>query len=162
MRFRFLQPFVGTLLCLVLTIASSSAQSGKDDEFHISAAAEFYVLHKYSHLKSHKAIAVSPTDGWDAYYSMRSASAAAKSALDTCNRRLRSHKLKSIRDKKCVLFDIDGKRTGRASPIGIPFGTTAVGEDRPWLYGKEWKATTVTRRGTMLLLHGCSGYSFNG
>ncbi|WP_162918588.1 alpha/beta hydrolase [Taklimakanibacter deserti] len=138
------------------------AQTAKSAEFHVPDVAEFYAIHKYPHDKAHKAIAVGPGGHWANSYGGSTAAAASKSALNACNRILRSSKFKKLRSQKCVLFDLDGKRTGNAAPIGIPFGTPAQGKDYPWQFGKYWDPSGVTSRGTMLLLHGCNGYNFHG
>jgi len=148
-------------LCLVWSITAASAQSAADDDIHVSASTEFFALHKYPRQKQHKAIATGPQGFWATYYGGDTAARAARGALDQCNRILRTSKFKSQRSKKCILFDVDGKRTGKAIPVGIPFGTVAAGNDLPWQFGKEWNATASTRRGTMLLLHGCNGADFS-
>ena len=165
MRFRLAMVFGFALGVAGVSLAAEkggAAETARDGDFHISASTEFYVLHKYSRLKSHKAFAVGPVDNWHAYYGMRSGSAAAKAAVDACNRKLRTDKSKELRTKKCVLFDVDGKRTGKASSIGIPFGTPAPGEDHPWQFGREWSATSPAKRGIVLMLHGCNGYFDDG
>jgi hypothetical protein len=148
------------LSVLVMTCGATPVQA--DDGIHIGASAEFFALYKYPNFKSHKAIAVGPAGYWANSYSWPSASAAAKEALSTCKTGLRRAKIQGLRDKNCVLFDIDGKRTGKATPVGIPFGTVAEGEDLPWQFGNMWNATATTKRGTMLLLHGCDGFRTSG
>jgi hypothetical protein len=123
-------------------ISAASAQSDKDDDVHISDVAEFYAIHKYPGLKAHKAIAVGPGGYWSDYHDANTAAAASKGALNACNGVLRIDKSKKLNSRKCVLFDVDGKRTRKATPIDIPFGTAAEGEDLPWQFGKEWNATT--------------------
>ena len=152
MRFR-LSSLLGALVIIAMAIAPALAQSGRDDSVHVQATAEFYALYKYPTLRSHKAIAIGPSYYWVGCCSLPSAAAASKAALAQCDRLRRQSKFKRLRNSNCVLFDVDGKRTGKASPIGIPFGTPAPGKDLPWLYGKESMPTGATKRGTMLLLH---------
>jgi pimeloyl-ACP methyl ester carboxylesterase len=79
-----------------------------------------------------------------------------KAVLASCNRVLRTSKHKSLKQRRCVLFDVDGIRTGRAPPVGIPFGETAPGPDRPLISGWKWDATNPSKRGVMVMLHGCN------
>lgn len=146
---------ISALLSFVLA-SGSFAQSSSDDDIHISAIAEFYALHTYSQLKGHKALAVGPGGYWSPSFGKTSAAAASKAALTGCNGALRTSPYKQLAKRKCVLFDINGKRTGKATATGIPFGVVAGGPDLPYASGSVWEATGTTRRGTLLLLHGCN------
>lgn len=150
----------GCLLCAIIFILifaqKSFAQSSNDDDIHISAITEFYALHTYPRLKGHKALAVGPGGYWGYDSGKASATAASKSALLGCTRALRQSSYKSLAKRNCVLFDVDGKKTGKATPVGIPFGTAAKGPDLPYEGGNRWEATALTRRGNLLLLHGCN------
>lgn len=142
---------------LILVFASGSfAQSSSDDDIHISAIAEFYALHTYPQLKGHRALAVGPGGYWSPSFGKTSAAAAGKAALSGCNGALRTSPYKQLAKRKCVLFDINGQRTGKATPTGIPFGVAATGPDAPYAGGSVWDATGTPRRGTLLLLHGCN------
>jgi dienelactone hydrolase len=154
--------FLSTLLWLAPHSINALAQTDTDVGFHISDVGEFYAIHKYPTLKSHKALAVGPGAVWGSWLGAPSAAIASKRALNSCNGVLRASKSKSLARQRCVLFDVDGRRTGKATPVGIPFGTIAEGEDRPWKYGKSWNATGPVRHGTMLLIHGCNKYVING
>lgn len=151
------------LLCgfvyLVLCTSAVLAQAGTDVDFHISAEVEFYAVYKYPSYKLHKAIAIGPAGHWSSFYEVESADSAAKLALESCTKKLHSSSILSVRGKDCVLFDVDGKRTGKATPIGIPFDTVPEGQDVPWQSGKEWHSTGATNRGILLLLHGCDGFN---
>lgn len=160
---RFRPPWrLSSLLCalsiLVIVGSTGAVRADTDDDIHISAERELFVLYKYPHRKGHKALAVGPSGYWGESHGVRSAAQASKSAIDTCNRVLRTSKFKSEARRRCVLFAVNDKRTGKATPIGIPFGTVPAGDDLPWQFGKEWRATSFTKRGTMLLGHGCNGH----
>lgn len=157
----------GFLICAITFIhifaERSFAQSSGDDDIHISAIAEFYALHNYPDLKGHKAFAVGPGGYWMYASGKASVDATTKAAVRDCTATLRTSSYKSLARRKCILFDIDGKRTGKATPTGIPFGTAAQGPDRPYEAGKRWEPTGAPRRGILLLLHGCNKLSdFNG
>jgi pimeloyl-ACP methyl ester carboxylesterase len=157
-RVRF--PGARLLLCAILLVLAgagkTSAQSSANDDIHISAIAEFYALHTYPSLKGHKALAVGPGGYWAASPGKPSADIAGKAALKSCTTALRTSSYKSLARRDCVLFDVDGKRTGAAQPTGIPFGTRAEGPDIPYEKGGQWEATGTPRRGNLLLLHGCN------
>ena len=146
---------LSVLFTLFVTTASF-AQSPSDEDIHISAIAEFYAIHNYSKGKKHRALAVGPGGYWSNIDGLPSAAAARKAALNGCNQVLRTAPYKSLAKRRCVLFDLDGERTGKGSPVGIPFGTAASGPDLPYDYGGKWEATSMPRRGTLLLLHGCN------
>lgn len=155
-RFSVFSRFLaGAFVTAVMMTTDGFAQSGADAEFHIPVDMEFFALHRYPTFKTHKALAVGP-GAWSAYEESPSAEMAANAALADCNRDLRAYE-HTMPNQTCVLFDVDGKRTGEASAIGEAFGKAAKGEDYPWRTGKEWAATTPTERGTMLLVHGCDG-----
>lgn len=144
------------IIFILIFTQKTLAQSSSDDDIHISAVAEFYALQVYPQLKGHKAIAVGPGGYWNEAIGKPSASAAGKYALAGCVSALRQSTYKSLAKRSCVLFDVDGKLTGKATSIGIAFGTAAPGEDLPYSRGNNWQATGSTRRGTLLLLHGCN------
>jgi hypothetical protein len=78
----------GLLLCagtfILICLTKSFAQSSADDDIHISAIAEFYAVHTYSHLKGHKAFAVGPGGYWANSSDKPSAKSATKAALKSC------------------------------------------------------------------------------
>jgi hypothetical protein len=147
---------IGAVLVFLISTGTALAFSPKDEDFHISAVAEFRVIHNYSGERSHKAFAVGPGGVWGYAFNSSSATLASKIAVKTCNRILHTSPDKSLARKDCVLFDVDGKRTGKATPIGIPFGTVEEGPDLPYEAGSRWEPTTMARRGNLLFLHGCN------
>lgn len=151
---------MGSLFCtiaLFLVAATSAyAQSSGNADIHISAIAEFYALHTYPSLKGHKALAVGPGGYWAPVSGKPSADIAGKTALKSCTSALHTSSYKSLARRDCVLFDVDGKRTGEAQPTGIPFGTRAEGPDIPYEKGGQWEAAGTPRRGNILLLQGCN------
>ena len=120
----------GFLLFIIISINMLSgdafAQSSGDDDIHISAIAEFFAIHRYPKQEGHMANAVGPGGYWEYAFSEPSTQAANKAALADCTANLRTSPYKSLARRKCVLFDIDGNRTGKAAPIGIPFGTAST------------------------------------
>ncbi|WP_162918182.1 hypothetical protein [Taklimakanibacter deserti] len=150
----------GFLFCIIIFILMLTregvAESPLDDDIHISAIAEFYAIHTCPHLKGHNAFAVGPGGYWADSFGKPSINTATKTALKSCTAALRTSSYKSLARRECVLFDIDGKRTGGATPTGIPFGTAAKGPDLPYEKGDRWEPTGTGRRGTLLLLHGCN------
>lgn len=147
---------VGLIIFTLFTAANAFAQSSPDDDIHISAIAEFYALHSYPNQKGHKALAVGPGGYSGKSFGKPSAGSAAKDAVKNCTAALRTAPYKSLARRKCVLFDVDGKRTGKATPVGVPFGTVAEGPDLPYKLGNRWEPTGVTHRGILLLLNGCN------
>ncbi|WP_119392929.1 alpha/beta hydrolase [Taklimakanibacter lacteus] len=147
---------LSTITFILIFAHSAFAQSSSDDDIHISAIAEFYALQVYPNAKGHKAIAIGPGGYWNEATGKPSAAAASKYALAGCVAALRRAPFKSLAKRNCVLFDVDGRRTGKATPIGIPFATAAPGEDLPFAKGRTWEPTGSTRRGILLLLHGCN------
>jgi pimeloyl-ACP methyl ester carboxylesterase len=150
----------GLSLCIavfiLISMGTAFAQSSSNDDIHISAIAEFYVLHSYPQLKGHRALAAGPGGYWADSFGKISGDIAGKAALKSCTATLRTSKYKSLARRDCVLFDIDGKRTGKAAPTGISFGTAAQGPDIPYEKGGQWEATGSQHRGTVILLHGCN------
>ena len=150
----------GLLLCTIILVLAGagmvSAQSAAHDDIHISAIAEFYALQTYPSLKGHKALAVGPGGYWTYSAGESSAGLAGKTALRNCTRVLRTAPFKSLARRECVLFDVDNKRTGKAQPTGVPFGTVAEGPDLPYEAGNRWEPTGRPRRGSLTLLHGCN------
>lgn len=148
------------LLCAIIFILifaeNAFAQSSGDDDIHISAITEFYALQVYPQMKGHKAIAIGPGGYWSEAYGKPSALAAGKYALAGCANALRQSPYKSLAKRKCLLFDVDGERTGKATPIGIPFGTVPEGRDYPLEFGKMWEPSSANRKGIMVMVHGCN------
>jgi dienelactone hydrolase len=134
----------------------SRAQSANDDDIHISAIAELYFLRVYQKAKGHKALAVGPAGYWASAEGRPSARAAEKAALANCQATLRKAPFRSLSSRRCILFDVDGKATGHASPIGVPFGTVREGRDYPLEFGKMWEPSTPSRKGIMVMVHGCN------
>ena len=131
------------------------AQAVNDPNFHISAIAEFYADHVYSKKPGHKALSVGPGGYWADTTGQSTANKAKTGALYACNKVLRTAPFKSLSKQQCVIFDIDGKRTGAASPIGVPFGTVLDGPDFPLLTAFKL-LPKAKARGTVLFIHGCN------
>lgn len=150
----------GRLLCVVIFILISArnsfAQSSSDDDIHISAIAELYFLQVYKNEKGHKALAVGPGGYWAAAERRASPEVARKAALADCRRTLRTASDKGLSSQRCILFDVDGKLTGKATPVGVPFGTLREGRDYPLEFGKMWEPSNANRKGIMVMVHGCN------
>ncbi|MFO0993666.1 MAG: hypothetical protein U1E67_17230 [Hyphomicrobiales bacterium] len=143
------------------SFAPAYAQSADDADFHISAVAEFYADHVYSKKPGHKALAVGPGGYWADNTGQSTASKAENTALNACNAALRTSPFKSLSKQQCVIFDLDGKRTGSASPVGIPFGTIPSEPDYPLLTARKY-IPEGTARGTLVFLHGCNRQGDSG
>jgi pimeloyl-ACP methyl ester carboxylesterase len=149
-------------LLLVMVYPFAPAQSAGNTDLHITATTEFYALHRYPAKRAHKAIAIGPGGYWGEASGQNSAKEAENAALSGCRNALRTIGPKSLSRAECVLFDLDGNRTGKAPPIGVPFGTTLTEPDRPLNEGYSFKPEG-TPRGSVLFLHGCNGIkSING
>lgn len=149
---------LGRLYCLAWVFLSSLPSAGiaaTDNALHIDAIAEFFSLHSYKTMKANKAIAVGPGGAWAHAEGESNTKQAEQKALARCQAQVRGSRFKSHRKQKCVLFDSNGKRSGLASPIGIPFGTIPENPDSSYLKGDFWPAETSQPRGIVLFLHGC-------
>jgi hypothetical protein len=148
---------VTTSFWLVLVSLSSGNTMAADDSLHVDAIAEFFALHNYQELKANKAIAIGPRGAWAHSAAQPNARLAEQKALAACQSQIRGSWLGSRQKQKCVLFDSNGKRTGLAEPIGVPYGTIPAGPDAPYLQGDFWPAQSNKPRGIVLFLHGCGG-----
>jgi dienelactone hydrolase len=150
----------GCLLSAIVFILISAdkcfTQSFTDDDIHISAIAELYFLQIYQQEKGgHKAMAVGPGGYWAAAERRTTPKAAETAAVSDCRKTLQTAS-KGLAKRSCVLFDVDGKPTGKATPIGIPFGTLREGRDYALEFGKMWEPSNTDRKGIMVMVHGCN------
>lgn len=156
----------GFLICAFIFIlmfaGKSFAQSSSNDDIHIPMEAEFYYLRVYQSLEDHKALAVGPGGNWASSKGAPSSKTAEEAALSSCHEALRTSPYKDLSTRHCVLFDVDGRVTGQAPPIGIPFGTILEGPDYPLGSGQILKPSSQHRRGIMLMLHGCNRVKMGG
>lgn len=143
------------LVAILLSSLPSAGTAATDNALHIDAIAEYFSLHSYQTLQTNKAIAIGPGGAWAHAEGESSAKQAEQKALARCQAQIRGSRFASHRKQKCVLFDSNGKRTGLANPVGIPFGTVPEGPDLPYLKGDFWPAENDQRRGIVLFLHGC-------
>jgi hypothetical protein len=150
MRFRLVSMLATLLLFL------SSPTRAADSELHIDAIAEFFALQDYPKSKANKAIAIGPGGAWALSTNEPTSKRAGEKALTSCLATVRKSKYASHRKQGCVLFDVNGKRTGKAEPIGIAYGAIPNGPDAPYLQGDFWWAETNKPRGIVLFLHGCN------
>jgi poly(3-hydroxybutyrate) depolymerase len=144
--------------CLVLIFAPCKSPLAASDNknLHISAIAEFFAVQVYPRNKSHKAIAVGPGGYWGETSGSSSAAKATQSALEGCNAFMWRTGGKSLAKRRCVLFDVDGKRTGEAPPIGDQLDAIAQGPDKPLIMGWNWNPSGSESHGILVLLHGCN------
>lgn len=138
------------------------AQPSTKDDIRISMEAEFYHLRVYQSVEGHKALAVGPGGNWAWSKGAPSSKAAEDAALSSCAEALRASPQKNLSTRNCVLFDVDGKATGQAVPIGIPFGTVLETPDYPLGSGQIWNPSGQDRPGIMVMLHGCNRVNMGG
>ncbi len=155
--------FLFVIIFLFIFQEICSAQSSSRDDIHIPMEAEFYYLRVYQNVEDHKALAVGLGGNWASAKGMPSPQAAEEGALAECQKALQeSSSYKGPSTQPCVLFDVDGRATGKAPPTGIPFGTVLKGPDYPLGSGLAWEATNHDARGIMILLHGCNRVKMGG
>jgi pimeloyl-ACP methyl ester carboxylesterase len=158
----------GLTAALVLAIiiaanmpATRQASADPDDDIHISVEAELLAQTKYRKLKRHKALAVGPIGryayGWD----YPSAKQAEKGALEACRKDLKAAVTSQYTQRKCILYDSDGKLTGRGKPQGVSLDFKLTEPDPPYQRGRKIHPDG-TAIGTIIFLHGCNGLGTSG
>ncbi len=155
---RLLAPIAGINLAIIMAAIASASRSAKaapDDDIHISIEAELFAQTKYRKLKRHKALAVGPLGRYGYGWNYPSAKQAEKTALEFCRKSLNATGL-SQAQRKCVLYDVDGKLTGRGKPQGVSFDLKLTEPDPTYQGGRKVHPDGEAV-GTIIFLHGCSG-----
>jgi pimeloyl-ACP methyl ester carboxylesterase len=142
------------------TPASNSARAAPEDDIHISVEAELLARTKYRNLKRHKALAVGPLGRYGYGWNYPAAKQAEKGALDFCRTSLKATGLPPAQ-RKCVLYDVDGKLTGQGKPQGVSLDLILNEPDPTYQRGRKIHPDGEAI-GTIIFLHGCNGLGSSG
>lgn len=139
--------------------ATFSAKAGADD-IHISVEAELVAQTKYRKLKRHKAIAVGQLGSYGYVWNHASAKKAEKAALEFCRKSFKAAGVPSAQ-RECVVYDIDGKLTGRGKPQGVSLDLKLTEPDPTYQRGRKVHPDGDAV-GTIIFLHGCNALGGGG
>ena len=141
---------------VALPLPAHAKKSKVRNDVFLGPTAEAFLLSNYKSYRDHKAFAIGPAAYWGYTWGHKTKKGAAKAALAGCVQGLKNSPHKSLRNRRCAIYDINGKKVFAGKDRKFPFGSILSGSDRPLkkaIYNKGPRGET---KGILLYVHGCN------